>query len=98
LNPSNASTINDWMVKGKPIDCWAGAIKLSKALRDATAHGALSASKVLEWHLRDAFEELPARLGHLAAAALRQLAQVSKPPQPAETVAVDIDAFVDGPG
>ena len=33
LNPSNASTINDWMVKGKPIDCWAGAIKLSKALR-----------------------------------------------------------------
>jgi hypothetical protein len=81
LNPSNASTIHDWMVKGQPVDSWAGAIKLAKALRDATAHGALSASKVLEWRLLPTFEELPLRLGRLAAAALRQLARVPPPPE-----------------
>jgi hypothetical protein len=74
LNPSNAKVMYRWLVEDRPVDTWARALKLAKALRDATAHGALSASKVKEWKLRPALDRLTLDLGRLAALALRRLA------------------------
>ena len=44
-------------------------------LRHATAHGALSATKVKEWGLRPTFDRLVPELGVVAAAAIERLVQ-----------------------
>jgi hypothetical protein len=54
--------IEKWLLEQQPIVTWKDAILLTKALRNCTAHGALSPSKVQEWGLGDAFKHLPQAL------------------------------------
>ena len=62
-----------WLVEGKAVRTWKGAVRLARALRDATAHGALSASRVKQWRLREAFRVLTEDIGRLVSAALEVL-------------------------
>jgi hypothetical protein len=51
-----------WLIDQQPIVGWHEAILLTKALRNCTAHGALSPKKVEQWGLKPAFVELPQKL------------------------------------
>jgi hypothetical protein len=73
LKPRGTKTIADWLVHHQPIQTWAAGLSLAKSLRDATAHGALSASKVKEWKLQKPLERLLADLEAIAGAVLRVL-------------------------
>ncbi len=64
-----------WVVEGHTIDVWSQAVQLAKALRHATAHGALSASKVNQWGLQAAFRILTDNLGTIVTAAIHRLAE-----------------------
>jgi len=64
-----------WAVKGQSVGSWPAAIQLAKELRNATAHGSLSATKVGQWGLRDALDTLCMNLGELTAGALRGLVE-----------------------
>jgi hypothetical protein len=44
--------LENWLVKSQPIDSWEKAVKLAKAIRNASAHGFLVANKVKEWGLK----------------------------------------------
>jgi hypothetical protein len=77
LENGDAKTIRDWMVNGQGIDSWPALIQLAKALRNATAHGALSASKVNDWGLRKTFRTLSMSLGEITAGAFRRLAVIA---------------------
>lgn len=70
-----ASTRNlyRWLVEGRSVETWARALRLARALRDATAHGALSASRAKQWQLRPALRTLTENVGQLVAAALEEL-------------------------
>src|SRR5262245_3046161 len=72
-----ASTRNlyRWLVEGRTIETWAGAIRLAGALRDATAQGALSASRAKQWQLRPGLRTLTENIGQLVSAALTELAR-----------------------
>ena len=76
LNNGDAGIFRAWIIEGRPVDSWPAALLLAKALRNATAHGALSASKVRQWGLRDALETLCINLGELTAGALRRLVEI----------------------
>ncbi len=82
IHDGDPRVIFGWLVDGTPVESWHGALVLAKALTDVTAHGALSASKTREWHLRPAFQRLTGDLGTVAAAALKAL--VSRRPARAE--------------
>jgi hypothetical protein len=75
LRDGDARVFRHWVVDGRSIDTWPSALQMAKALRNVTAHGALSASKVQQWGLRSAFEALSANLGMVVAAAFRRLAE-----------------------
>lgn len=77
MHGGGAKVFRRWAVEGRPIESWVDAMQLAKALRHATAHGALSAMKVRQWGLRDAMETLNANLGEITAAALRRLTEPS---------------------
>ncbi len=62
-----------WLVEGRHVQTWKGALSLARALRDATAHGALSASRARQWKLRPALAQLTENIGQLVAAALEEL-------------------------
>lgn len=62
-----------WLVKGKPIKNRTDALCLAQALRHATAHGALSATKVREWGMLPVFERLVPEIGSVCTAAIEQL-------------------------
>jgi len=62
-----------WLVKGKPLKTRTDALCLAQALRHATAHGALSATKVREWGMLPAFKRLVPEIGAVCAAAIEQL-------------------------
>src|SRR5262245_39808235 len=62
-----------WLVEGRPVPTGKGALRLARALRDATAHGALSASHARQWKLRPALGPLTENIGQLVAAALEEL-------------------------
>jgi outer membrane protein assembly factor BamB len=53
------SQIQSWLFDQKPCATWTDALLLAKALRNCTAHGALSPNKVQEWGLAEAFKQLP---------------------------------------
>ena len=73
---SDASAINAWLVQRQALTSWAAAMSLAKALRNATAHGALSASKVREWKLQTTARVLLDNLGQVAAAAFARLTAI----------------------
>jgi outer membrane protein assembly factor BamB len=54
--------LQSWILEQKSCATWRDAILLSKALRNCTAHGALSPSKIEQWGLADAFRQLPSAL------------------------------------
>ncbi len=61
------------MVQAAKVSSWTDAVRLAKALRNATAHGALSATKVKQWGLENAIFTLSDNLGELVVAGLRKL-------------------------
>ena len=64
-----------WLIGEQPVASWTEALTLSKALRNMSAHGALSASKVGELGLRPALETLTENLRDATYGAIRVLAQ-----------------------
>ncbi|MEG4350748.1 hypothetical protein QUA74_13475 [Microcoleus sp. LAD1_D3] len=74
LKHGDRNLIKDWLVNSNPIEDWANATRLAKALRNATAHGALSPTKVKKWGLKPAMEILVKNLGDLVVFGLQTLA------------------------
>ena len=62
------SQIQSWLLDQKPCTRWTDALLLAKALRNCTAHGALSPNKVEHWGLAEAFKQLPQALFKIDAA------------------------------
>lgn len=73
LKHGDRNQIKDWLVNSNPIKDWANATRLAKALRNATAHGALSPSKVKEWGLEPGMKILVKNLGDLVVFGLQTL-------------------------
>ena len=69
----DAKIIQRWIIEQQNISSWVDALKLSKALRNATAHGALSATKVQQWGLQKPFLTLSDNLGEVAIAGIQKL-------------------------
>jgi len=66
--------IETWVVKSQPIDSWEKAVKLSKAIRNASAHGFLVATKVQQWLLKPGLCRLTDDLASIVKFALHKLA------------------------
>jgi len=47
-----------WLIKQQPVITWVDGILLTKSLRSATVHGALSPTKIMEWKLGDTLSRL----------------------------------------
>jgi hypothetical protein len=73
LEHGDAQIVEAWMVQAAKVSSWTDAVRLAKALRNATAHGALSATKVKQWGLENAIFTLSDNLGELVVAGLRKL-------------------------
>ncbi|MBD2043342.1 hypothetical protein [Microcoleus sp. FACHB-672] len=65
--------IEKWIVESQPINSWDEAIKLAKAIRNASAHGFLTATKVEEWKLKPALCKLTHDLASIVAYGLQKL-------------------------
>ncbi len=65
--------INYWLVKSSPIDTWFKAVRLAKALRNASAHGFLVATKVNGWGLKPSLITLADNLAEITTASLNKL-------------------------
>jgi len=75
LRGKDIGTINRWLAESKPVDSWEGAFKLAKALRNATAHGFLSPTKISEWGLKPGFSRLTNDLAIIVAAGLSKITE-----------------------
>src|SRR5262249_23132983 len=84
LDGEDAQSIYRWLADRQPVVSWASGLGLAKALRNATASGALSASKVKEWKLQAAFGTLVEDLGTVTAAALTRLSEPPAAPEKPE--------------
>ncbi|MGV0108494.1 RiboL-PSP-HEPN domain-containing protein [Nostoc sp. DSM 114167] len=73
LGNGDQEIIENWIVKSQPISNWVEAVRLAKALRNATAHGALSATKVKEWGLQKPLLTLSENLAEIVVAAMQKL-------------------------
>ncbi|BAZ22031.1 hypothetical protein NIES4073_29120 [Kalymmatonema gypsitolerans NIES-4073] len=73
LENGDKTIIEEWIVKSTPVSTWVDAVRLAKAIRNATAHGALSASKVNEWGLQKPLLTLSGNLGEIVLAGMRKL-------------------------
>jgi hypothetical protein len=73
LTEADANAVGKWLAEQQPVCSWPAALQLAQAFRNATVHGALSASKVREWKLRPAFRTLNDNLGTVTAAVLTRL-------------------------
>lgn len=73
LENGDKTIIEEWIVKSTPVSTWVDAVKLAKAIRNATAHGALSASKVKQWGLQKPLLTLADNLGEIVLAGLHKL-------------------------
>lgn len=71
VNKTDRETLKQWLLKGEAILEWTDMALLAKALRNATVHGALSATATQELGLRDVLEKLPTLLQEFAHGALR---------------------------
>ncbi|MBW4629852.1 MAG: hypothetical protein KME49_31165 [Brasilonema octagenarum HA4186-MV1] len=65
--------IEEWIVKSTPVSTWVDAVRLTKAIRNATAHGALSPSKVNQWGLQKPLLTLSNNLGEIVVASILKL-------------------------
>ncbi|MGB3509172.1 MAG: hypothetical protein WBA93_08005 [Microcoleaceae cyanobacterium] len=65
--------INQWLVNSEAICDWEKAVKLAKALRNATAHGFLQPTKVGQWKLKNSFITLADNLAEIMTSGLRKL-------------------------
>ena len=74
LKNGDRNKIKDWLVNSNQIEDWANATMLAKALRNATAHGALSPTKIEKWGLKPAMKILVKNLGDLVVFGLQTLA------------------------
>ncbi|MBI4780923.1 MAG: hypothetical protein HY785_06320 [Oscillatoriophycideae cyanobacterium NC_groundwater_1537_Pr4_S-0.65um_50_18] len=73
LRCGDRKMFQSWVLAESPVDTWDGSILLAKALRNMSAHGALSASKVGELGLRQPLAVLPGDLSEVVHKALQQL-------------------------
>lgn len=73
LERGDAAIIETWLISGGEINSWAGELRLAKALRNATAHGALTSSRACKWGIDRAFNDLTLDIGRLVAAVFRRL-------------------------
>lgn len=74
LERGDAAIIERWIVTGDDITTWEDELRLAKALRNATAHGALTPSRAVKWGIVEAFEVLTLDIGRAATAAIQRLA------------------------
>jgi hypothetical protein len=73
VNKKDADIIQQWILQQQHIYTWVDAVQLAKAIRNATAHGALSASKVKQWGLQKPLLTLSDNLGEIVLAGMRKL-------------------------
>lgn len=73
LENGDRKIIEKWIVQSNSISTWVDAARLAKALRNATAHGALSASKVKQWGLQKPLLTLSENLGEIVVAGMQKL-------------------------
>jgi hypothetical protein len=88
LTDADADAVGAWLAEQEAICSWSGALQLAQALRNATVHGALSASKVKEWKLKPAVRTLVNNLATVTAAVLHRLTVETPPPAPVRKAAV----------
>jgi hypothetical protein len=70
LRYGDRKMFQSWVLAKSPVEAWDKSILLAKALRNMSAQGALSASKVEELGLRQAFAVLPDHLSEVVHIAL----------------------------
>ncbi|VTR96826.1 hypothetical protein [Tuwongella immobilis] len=58
LNDTGVRLFRAWLVEKQPITNWVDLVQLAATIRHLTAHGALSASKVIQMKLDDTIEQL----------------------------------------
>lgn len=75
LRAGDRKVFQAWFVDGQAIETWEGAVLLAKALRNMTAHGALSATKTKNLGLKAAMEEATEVLRQLGLGAIARLAK-----------------------
>lgn len=73
LDYGDANITASWLVQRKPMATWVQGLCLAKALRNATVHGALSASKVDQWKLACSIRRLVDDIALVAGAVLDRL-------------------------
>ncbi|MEB3179660.1 MAG: hypothetical protein VKL59_11590 [Nostocaceae cyanobacterium] len=73
LQNTDQEIIDHWIIQSQPISTWGEAVRLAKAMRNATAHGALSASKVKQWGMQKSLLTLSDNLGEIVVAGLQKL-------------------------
>lgn len=69
----DANMIKHWIVNSHCISSWEDAVKLAKALRNASAHGYLLPKKVADWELKPGLLKLADNLAEIMAAGLKKL-------------------------
>ena len=72
-NKQGREILRRWLVVGKSLNSRTDILTLAQNFRHATAHGALSATKLREWGMRDALDRLIIEIGLVGAAAIEQL-------------------------
>ncbi len=65
VTAGDAKIINQWLVNSQAVCSWEEAVKLAKALRNATAHGFLQPTKVGQWKLNTSFKMLVDNLAEI---------------------------------
>lgn len=73
ITAGDKKIIEHWIVQSNPISSWEEAVKLAKALRNASAHGFLLPKKVDDWQLKPGLVTLANNLGEIIAAGLKKL-------------------------
>ena len=73
VTAGDAKIINRWLVNSQAVCDWEEAVKLGKALRNATAHGFLQPTKVGKWKLKNSLRILADNLAEIITHGLRKL-------------------------
>ena len=78
MDKGDRNRFDAWLGKQKPITEWTDALLLAKAFRNATAHGALSPTKVEEWKLGEAIARLTEGIFRIDEAVFEVLGQAEE--------------------
>lgn len=73
VTSGDAKIIKRWIAQSEPIESWENAVKLAKALRNASAHGFLLAKKVKDWGLEPGIAILAGNLAEIVTIGLKTL-------------------------